>query len=62
MTIQKLEIQILVENVAGFGGTLGEAGFSALVNMEFSDSDLKLLFDFQFSPDLGDFCNRSFPA
>ncbi|MFW9902693.1 MAG: MBL fold metallo-hydrolase [Candidatus Thorarchaeota archaeon] len=50
MTIQKLEIQILVENVAGFGGTLGEAGFSALVNIKFSDSDLKLLFDTGPSP------------
>lgn len=46
MSIQKLDIQILVENVAGPGGTLGESGFSALAKAYFSDSSqLNLLFD-----------------
>jgi len=52
MSIQKLEIQILVENTAGFfwGGTLGEYGFSALSVVQFSDSELKILFDTGPSP------------
>ena len=46
MYIQKLDIQILVENVAGPGGTLGESGFSALAKVYFTDSSqFKLLFD-----------------
>ncbi|MFX1286835.1 MAG: MBL fold metallo-hydrolase [Promethearchaeota archaeon] len=52
MSIQKLEIQILVENTAGsfWGGTLGEYGFSALSKVQFSDSELKILFDTGPSP------------
>ena len=46
MHIHKLDIQILVENVAGPSGTLGEGGFSALVKAYFTDSSqLILLFD-----------------
>jgi 7,8-dihydropterin-6-yl-methyl-4-(beta-D-ribofuranosyl)aminobenzene 5'-phosphate synthase len=50
MTIQNLEIRILVENVASFGGILGEAGFSALARVQFPDSELNLLFDTGPSP------------
>lgn len=50
MSIQKLEIQILVENISGPGGTLGESGFSALSKVQFSDSELKILFDTGPSP------------
>lgn len=52
MSIQKLEIQILVENIAGSysGGTLGEYGFSALTKVQFSDSELIILFDTGPSP------------
>jgi 7,8-dihydropterin-6-yl-methyl-4-(beta-D-ribofuranosyl)aminobenzene 5'-phosphate synthase len=52
MSIQKLEIQIIVENTAGsfWGGTLGEYGFSALSKIQFSDSELKILFDTGPSP------------
>ncbi|MFX0206896.1 MAG: MBL fold metallo-hydrolase [Candidatus Hodarchaeota archaeon] len=50
MTIQKLEIQILVENIAGPGGTLGEGEFSAFISAKFPDFDLKLLFDTGPSP------------
>ncbi|UCG00978.1 MAG: MBL fold metallo-hydrolase [Candidatus Heimdallarchaeota archaeon] len=50
MSIQKLEIQILVENVAGPGGILGESGFSALSKVQFSESELKILFDTGPSP------------
>lgn len=50
MSIQKLEIQILVENVSGPGGTLGESGFSALTKVQFTDSQLNILFDTGPSP------------
>ncbi|MHA2293970.1 MAG: hypothetical protein ACXACK_17565 [Candidatus Hodarchaeales archaeon] len=52
MSIQKLEIQILVDNIAGSfsGGTLGEYGFSALSKVQFSDSELIILFDTGPSP------------
>ncbi|MFX0124078.1 MAG: hypothetical protein ACFFAE_10610, partial [Candidatus Hodarchaeota archaeon] len=50
MSIQKLEIQILVENVADVGGILGEAGFSALARVESPDSELNVLFDTGPSP------------
>ena len=50
MSIEKLEIKILVENIAGSEGTLGESGFSALSIIQFSDSELKLLFDTGPSP------------
>lgn len=51
MSIQKLAIQILVENTAGPGGTLGESGFSALAEVLFTDSPkLKILFDTGPSP------------
>ncbi|MFX1515043.1 MAG: MBL fold metallo-hydrolase [Promethearchaeota archaeon] len=50
MSIEKLEIQILVENVSGPAGTLGESGFSALSKVQFSDSELNILFDTGPSP------------
>ncbi len=51
MSIQKLAIQILVENISGPGGTLGESGFSALAEVLFTDSSkLKILFDTGPSP------------
>lgn len=51
MNIQKLDIQILVENSSGPGGTLGESGFSAFVKVHFTDlSLLKILFDTGPSP------------
>ncbi|WP_455465263.1 MBL fold metallo-hydrolase [Candidatus Hodarchaeum mangrovi] len=43
--IQKLEIQILVENVSGPPGTLGEGGFSALVKVHSKSEEFKILFD-----------------
>jgi len=45
MAIQKLEIQILVENVSGPPGTLGEGGFSALVIAHSKSEKYKILFD-----------------
>lgn len=46
MKVQELKIDIIVENVAKDGGVLGEAGFSALVKVLFTDStELTLLFD-----------------
>lgn len=50
MIIQRLEMQILVENVSGPVGTLGESGFSVLSKVQFSDSELKILFDTGPSP------------
>lgn len=51
MKIQKLDIQILVENVSGPGGTLGESGFSAFAEVLFNDhKKLKILFDTGPSP------------
>ncbi|MHA1996245.1 MAG: MBL fold metallo-hydrolase [Candidatus Hodarchaeales archaeon] len=52
MSIQRLEIEILVDNIAGSfsGGTLGEHGFSALSKVQFSDSELIILFDTGPSP------------
>ncbi len=51
MSIQKLAIQILVENISGPRGTLGESGFSALAEVLFTDSSkLKILFDTGPSP------------
>ncbi|MHA2244345.1 MAG: MBL fold metallo-hydrolase [Candidatus Hodarchaeales archaeon] len=51
MKIQKLTIQILVENVSGPGGTLGESGFSAFTEVLFNDQKkLKILFDTGPSP------------
>jgi 7,8-dihydropterin-6-yl-methyl-4-(beta-D-ribofuranosyl)aminobenzene 5'-phosphate synthase len=50
MTIQKLTIQIIVENTSGPSGTLGEGGFSALVETESSDEEFKILFDTGPSP------------
>lgn len=51
MKIQKLVIQIIVDNNAGPGGTLGESGFSALAEVTYTDSTLmKLLFDTGPSP------------
>ncbi|MFX0095132.1 MAG: MBL fold metallo-hydrolase [Candidatus Hodarchaeota archaeon] len=51
MKIQKLDIRILVDDVAGPSGTLGEAGFSAFVKIFFIDSTYKtILFDTGPSP------------
>ncbi|UCE15023.1 MAG: MBL fold metallo-hydrolase [Candidatus Heimdallarchaeota archaeon] len=51
MKIQKLDIQIIVDNNAGPGGTLGESGFSALAEVTYTDStSMKLLFDTGPSP------------
>lgn len=51
MKVQELKIDIIVENVAKGGGVLGEAGFSALVTVLFTDSTrLTLLFDTGPSP------------
>ncbi|MFX1335934.1 MAG: MBL fold metallo-hydrolase, partial [Promethearchaeota archaeon] len=49
---QTLEIQILVENIAGPAGTLGENGFSAIVKASSIDSspEIKILFDTGPSP------------
>ena len=50
MSIKSLEIEILVDDIAGPVGTLGEHGFSALSTVTFSDSKLKILFDTGPSP------------
>ena len=51
MSIQKLDIQILVDNISGPPRTLGESGFSALANVLFTDStELTILFDTGPSP------------
>lgn len=51
MKVQELKIDIIVENVAKEGKFLGEPGFSALVNVLFTDSTrLTLLFDTGPSP------------
>jgi len=51
MKIKKLSIGILVDNVAGPGGTLGESGFSALAEVTcIDDSKLRILFDTGPSP------------
>ncbi|MFX0052800.1 MAG: MBL fold metallo-hydrolase [Candidatus Hodarchaeota archaeon] len=51
MSIQKVNIQILVENNSGPGGTLGESGFSAYIEAHFIDSSkLRILFDAGPSP------------
>jgi len=50
MSIEWLEIQILVENTSGPEGTLGESGFSALSKIKSSDSELNILFDTGPSP------------
>ncbi|MFW9991656.1 MAG: MBL fold metallo-hydrolase [Candidatus Odinarchaeota archaeon] len=51
MNVQKLDVQVLVDNVSGPGGTIGESGFSALVKVLFTDSSkLTLLFDSGPSP------------
>lgn len=38
MKIQRLDIQIIVEDNAGPRGTLGESGFSVFAEMVFTDS------------------------
>ena len=50
MSIERLEIQILVENTSGPEGTLGESGFSALSKIQSSDSELNILLDTGPSP------------
>lgn len=51
MIIKKLNICILVEDVSGPEGTLGEGGFSALAEITFTDyTKLKILFDTGPSP------------
>ena len=50
MSIERLEIEILVDDIAGPVGTLGEHGFSALSTVTFSDSKLRILFDTGPSP------------
>jgi len=51
MSIQKLDIQILVDDISGPPRTLGESGFSALANILFTDStEFTILFDTGPSP------------
>ncbi len=51
MLIDKLGIQIIVENTAGNQGTLGESGFSALIKINYEDSTTQqILFDTGPSP------------
>lgn len=51
MSILKLDIQILVDDISGPPGTLGENGFSALANIQFTElTELKILFDTGPSP------------
>jgi len=51
MQVEKLTIKIIVENCANIGSFLGEAGFSALVDVALDDSSqLRLLFDTGPSP------------
>ena len=51
LIVNKLNIGILVDNVSGPEGTLGEGGFSALAEATFTDNTkLKILFDTGPSP------------
>jgi len=46
MSVQELNIQIIVENLAWRGGILAEAGFSAIIETKFSNnSSFRILFD-----------------